>query len=223
MKRFLLVFIFGLIFLLSLVNFIFNAYSLRANFNQVRDKLMLVAASGALLIDADMLLSVPLVQSGEGTIEYRKISRELEKIKEANRFIKYAYIMLPADEPGFLQYVVDADPLPKIITAHCLTSLPGDKYDARNLPEMINAFNGPTADKKVARDAWGMFVSGYAPIRDAKGKAIAILGVDTDATLIEAMQKSTKRSGLAALFAGLFFLISFLSLRNQRKLNSLKS
>ena len=67
--------------------------------------------------------------------------------------------MTATDQPGILQYVVDADPLPQIITARCQTALPGDKYDARRFPEMMEAYFGASADQKVTFDNWGAFTS----------------------------------------------------------------
>jgi len=40
------------------------------------------------------------------------------------------------------------------------------------------AFDHPTADTEPATDKWGTWLSGYAPIRDKRGRAVAILGVD---------------------------------------------
>ena len=208
MRRFLWVSVFGLLFLVTLGNFAFYEYRLRNAFNETRERLILIAANAALCIDADELLKVPLEQSGEGTPEYQAISQKLIKVKQANPSLKYVYTMTATNQPGILQYLVDADPVPQIITARCPTALPGDKYDARGLPEMISAYDGPTADKKVTYDVWGAFISGYAPIRDSLGKTVAILGVDTDAAWVSVMQKKAMARGLLALFTGFLFLIS---------------
>jgi len=212
MKRFLWVFLGGLIFLAALLSFIFFAYRAENTFNKIRERLILIASNAAIGLDADELFNVPLVQRSEGTPEYMAVFHKLEKIKQSNPFIKYVYIMITTGKPGILQYVVDADPVPEIITAHCPTSLPGDKYDARNLPEMLQAFSGPTADKQITVDVWGVFISGYAPIRDTSGKTAAIIGVDTDAVFVRNMQKDAKLAGRIALLAGIFFLISLFTL-----------
>ena len=212
MKRFYLVFAFGLIFLAALGSFIFFEYRLNSTFNKIRERLILIASNAAISLDADEILKVPLTQRSEGTPEYMVVFRKLEKVKASNPGVKYVYIMTATDQPGILQYVVDADPVPQIITAHCPTSLPGDKYDSRNLPEMREAYSGPTADKRITTDAWGVFISGYAPIRDADGKTVAILGVDTDAVFVQDMQKNAKLASRIVLLAGLLFLVSLLTL-----------
>ncbi|MCX5696330.1 MAG: hypothetical protein NTW18_06760 [Candidatus Omnitrophica bacterium] len=212
MRRFLGVFLFALLFLTVLSNFLVYEHRLRNNFSETRERLMLIASNAALSIDAEDIFNIPLEQRSEGTPGYMVIYHKLVEIKKANPSIKYVYIMTTTGQPGILQYVVDADPVPQIITAHCPTSLPGDKYDARMFPEMMAAYNGPSADKKITTDVWGIFISGYAPIRDSEGRSVAILGVDSDASSMRDMQKGAKVRGKIALFAGILFLVSFITL-----------
>jgi len=208
-RRFLGVFLCGLLFLIALSSFIFCQFRLQDNFNQTRDRLMLIASNSAQAISADEVFNVPLEQRSEGTAEYLIVYQKLLKIKEVNPCVKYAYIMTSTNQPGILQYVVDADPVPQIITAKCPTALPGDRYDARRFPEMMNAYDKPSADKLITSDAWGTFISGYAPIVDTNGKSIAILGIDTDAAPIQVMQKRAKLAGQAVLVTGFLFVILF--------------
>jgi len=212
MKRFLVIFIAAILFLFAAGNFIFSQYRLENALQQTRERLMLIAANAALSIDVEVLQKIPLVQRGEGTLEYQSITDKLVLIKKINPTLKYVYIMTATDQPGIMQYVVDADPLPQIITARCTTALPGDKYDARELPELINAYDRPTADRKVSTDAWGTTISGYAPIQDIFGKSVGILGIDTDASWVDLMQKKISLSGRLALGAGFLFLLSFIIL-----------
>lgn len=213
MRKYFWIFLTMFIFLVTLVIFFICQHRFNSNFNQIRERLMLIASNAAISIDAREVQKIPLDQSSEGTPEYMIVYEKLLKIKEANPLIvKYAYIMTTTDQPYVLQYVADANPTPDIITARCPTSLPGDKYDASSLPELLNAYNGPSADKKITTDVWGSFISGYAPIRDIEGKAVAILGVDSDAAKIQIMQKDIKTAGIGVLLMGLLFFISFLTL-----------
>ena len=211
MKRFLWVILFLLLFSVVLGNYLVGEYRLREAFNKTRKQLMLIASNAALSIDAAELLKIPLEQRAEGTPEYEVVYQKLVKIKESNPSVKYAYTMVATEQPGILQYVVDADPAPEIITAGCPTALPGDKYDVHEIPEMINAYYGPSADKKITVDAWGVFISGYAPVRDSTGKTVAILGVDTDAAQMQAMQKKSKERLGKVLIPGILFLFSFVT------------
>ncbi|MFA5092910.1 MAG: hypothetical protein WC543_03080 [Candidatus Omnitrophota bacterium] len=213
MRRFIWILLTVFFILVALIIFLFSQYRFNSALNQTRQRLMLIATNAAISIDADQLQKIPLLQSSEGTPEYMVVYNKLVKIKEANpSFVKYAYIMTTTDQPYILQYIADADPTPQIITARCPTSLPGDKYDASLSPELLRAYDGPTAEKKITTDVWGTFISGYAPIRDLNGKSVAILGVDSDATALQAMQKDLKVTGTVVLIAGVVFLLSFLTL-----------
>ena len=152
MKRFLWVFLTLLLFWAALGNFIFCTYRLRDTFSQTREQLMSIASNAALYIDAQQLLEVPLQPDGDRRLAYRAIFGKLEKIKQTNPSLKYVYIMMTTDQPGILQYVVDADPAPQVITASSPSALPGDKYDARALPKMLKAYSEPAADKKIPSD-----------------------------------------------------------------------
>lgn len=59
------------------------------------------------------------------------------------------------------------------------TARPGDLFDASPFPELLLGFEGPTADRNFdLTDQWGVALSGYAPVADEAGRAIAVLGVD---------------------------------------------
>jgi len=47
---------------------------------------------------------------------------------------------------------------------------------------MLASFNGPKVDTNLSSDAWGKFLSAYAPIFDKNNKPVAILGIDIDAS-----------------------------------------
>lgn len=206
MKRFLPVIIAAVLLFTALGNLFLHKRRFQAAFSSLRQELMLIASNAALSIDAAQLRKVPLEQSGESSDAYQEISDKLIRIKQTNLLLKYVYILTATTNPGILQFVVDADPLPNVITARSPTSLPGDQYDARRVPEMINAYDGPSADKDVLRDAWGIFLSGYAPIRDSGGDTVAIIGVDADATFLQIMKNNIGISGRIALFTGLLFI-----------------
>lgn len=181
MKRSLWIFIFLALFVAALGNFLFFEHILNKGLNDAREKLILIASSASRLIDADTLLKIPLRQDADKTPEYKAIFNVLERIKNANPSVKYIYIMAPTDKAGVFQYIVDADPLPDIVTAKSPTSFSGDEFDAKGVPGMLKAYDGPSADENLVIDAWGVTLTGYAPIYDNSRKVVAILCVDMDA------------------------------------------
>jgi len=65
-------------------------------------------------------------------------------------------------------------------------------------PEMLAAFSGPTADREInVLDQWSVALSGYAPIFDAKGNAVAIVGVDVKSDELALTFRQIDRTFLA--------------------------
>jgi methyl-accepting chemotaxis protein len=211
MRRLLLIVVCALVFLGALGHVLFDEYVRSEKFQDARERLMLVASNAAPSIDAGTLLDIPLRMDGDKSQEYKTIFDSLLKVKEANPFIKYIYIMTSTDQPGVMQYIVDADPLPEIITAKGERAFPGDTYQVQGFPEMLDAFRGPRADKALATDGWGTTLSGYAPIRDETGRAVAILCIDMDAGPLVALQKKAGKTSIVFWSVVLFLLIVILA------------
>jgi HD-GYP domain-containing protein (c-di-GMP phosphodiesterase class II) len=70
---------------------------------------------------------------------------------------------------------------------------------------MLKDFTAPSADQELQSDAWGVTLSGYAPIFGKDGNAVAILGVDILANDIERMQQEIKRRMAVVLLSGVLF------------------
>ncbi len=208
MKKYILMFGFGLFFILALYNILSYEYALRASLEGLRGKLKATAVNASRAVDADTLLKIPLKTDADKTQEYKVVYDILSDVKQRQPVIKYIYIMTMTDEPGILQYVVDADPLPEIATAKGPTSFSGDKYDARDVPALLDAYKGPSADEKLIVDNWGASLSGYAPVYDRNGKPVAILGVDMDASHLKKTQAMTERLLVIVWITGILFLIS---------------
>jgi len=196
-------FILAILFSAGAGNFILYKYSLDSQFNQLRDKLKIIAQVSALGIDANELTKIPLNPEGVKSGSYKVVAGKLKEIKESNLLIKYIYAMARTDKAGILQFVADPDPVFNSKKGLKVTAYPGDEYDARSFPQMFDAFYAPVADKKLGNDEWGMFLSGYAPIRNRQGDTIAILGVDISANDVYLSRLGLYRRGFAVLILGL--------------------
>ena len=203
------VLILSLFFVMSLSNFLIYRFSWNAQFNQLRERLMMIAQTAALNIDADLLAQVPLSVEGIHSDAYKTIARQLKRIKDANMRLTYIYTMAKTKVPGILQFVVDPEPVTRDQNKKVLTSYPGDEYDARRFPEMLDAFTQASADKELGVDQWGVILSGYAPIKNAEGKTVGILGVDMLAEDVHAIQKEVDRRAIFVLIVGIIVSIGF--------------
>ena len=89
-----------------------------------------------------------------------------------------------------------------------MTSYPGDRYDAGRFPGMLKGFSGPSADKKLERDEWGITLSGYAPIKDSNNNPVAVLGVDITADSVYLTQKEIERRAVFVLIVGMIISLA---------------
>ncbi len=160
-------FVFSLLFVAMLGNFILLKYSLKSQFGQLRDKLKVIAQTAVLLIDSSQLSDIPLNPEGVNNPSFRNIATQLLRIKQANSVIRYIYVMTKTDKPGIYQFVVDPDALMGKIAKFREASYPGVKYNAQRFPEMLKAFDGPSVDTKLVVDEWGKLLSGYAPFQSS--------------------------------------------------------
>ncbi|MDD4319007.1 MAG: HAMP domain-containing sensor histidine kinase [Candidatus Peribacteraceae bacterium] len=158
---------------------------------RLKSELRQTAAVAALRIDAETIAGI---RDGD-TVEapaLRAVTRQLLEIKRTSPLFRSAYIMRRTDDPLTLAFVSDADMLEPFGTLdrngdgalgedeqHPFV---GERYDIREVPALQSrAFLEPTTDEAFTTDQWGTVMSGYAPVRDTRGKAVAVLGIDMDA------------------------------------------
>lgn len=196
----------SLLFVAAFSDLLIYRTSLKSQFEQLRKNLMAITEISSLLVDADTLSSVPLNKQGVNSPQYKSIAEKLLQIKKANPEILFIYTMAPTVKDGVWQFVVDPEPKPKD-NRQSVSSYPGDKYDVSRFPDMSKAFEGASADKKLMVDEWGVTLSGYAPIRDENGRAIAILGIDISAKDVYDMEKELNRRSLVVLAFGILISI----------------
>ena len=195
------------ILVISLNNFIIYKLSVDAQISQLRENLMVVAQTAALMVDGDMISQIPLDRSGVDTAQYKTISRSLSKVKAANPSIKYIYTMKKSDEKWIWKFIVDPDPSASGSSSGRATAYPGDPYDARRCPEIMKALNLPSADKTFTYDEWGHFLSAYAPIRDGRGNVVAALGVDMLAKDVSDLRRGIYNRTVLILIFGILISV----------------
>jgi len=198
---------FSILFVAFLSYALVHHVSAEFQFQQLRKSLMAVAQTASLLIDGDTLKTIPLNKEGINSEAYQKIMRELQRVKSANPKILYIYTMARTKDSGIWKFIVDLDPVVKNTGNRDLTSFPGDIYDVSQSPGIEKALQGPSADEKLIRDEWGVTLSGYAPIRDKSGRAVAVLGMDISAQDVFDMEHKLNQRTLIVLAFGILLSI----------------
>jgi methyl-accepting chemotaxis protein len=152
--------------------------------NQSKSQTKSVAAMAAATVDGDML---DRIQKGdEGGKEYAVILEQLRNFLQDDD-IDYIYTMRLVDNE--LQFVVDAD-----AEDAAAIGTPYERYDTVDM-----AFQGNiTVDDEVTSDEWGHAYSGFAPIYNAAGKIVGVVGVDCSVASIEKQSAAMARKVVIA-------------------------
>ena len=200
-----LVLILAMIFVAVLNNLLVYQFDLASRFEQLRESLMTIAKTATVSVDAGNLGKIPLTAVGKQSPAYQQIAGKFFKILEQNESIRYIYVLAKTDTPAELRFLLDVESPKQHFDRKRTTALPGDLYDASRFPQMIRGFTEAAADRKLHEDAWGVTLSGYAPIRDLTGKTIAVLGVDVMADDVSAMRRAVGSRVVAVSLAGVVF------------------
>jgi serine phosphatase RsbU (regulator of sigma subunit) len=203
--------------------FFIYSYATDFQFDQLRKKLISVARLAASNVDPLVLSEVPLVKEGKESRQYKEIESALCAVKEIVPSIKYIYVLKKAPQAkGVLIFMVSIEAMD---ARDDTVSYPGDVYDASRFPEMLKGFEAATADKAFTTDAWGDFLSAYAPIKDRVGRPFAVLGVDMAADDVKKLQSGIRSRFIAALCGGLVLSVLlgvFISVGVSRQIRALR-
>lgn len=180
----------AIVFSLGISDLLIYEYSNTKQFQQLRHKLKVIAHTASLLIDGNSLKNIPLNKDGVNTPQYKTIADGLMKIGSADPAIAYVYVLKKTDKKDKLQFIIDLQT--KSGVSKKPPALPGEIYDVSSSPELVEAFISPMADNDLVPDEWGVFLSGYSPVRDSQGNVIAILGVDIAAEDVYNLKKEIR-------------------------------
>lgn len=112
---------------------------------------------------------------------------EADQTKPAYTELIRLFAAVGADEPQFVSiYALRPTAKKNILSFAADYTAPGrqapakvgEEYDASQAAGLMAGLERPTVDDKFTRDKWGTVLSGYAPVRDREGKAVAVVGVD---------------------------------------------
>lgn len=115
-------------------------------------------------------------------------SSKRQPMNETNpNLIRYAYILaqIPGSEKDMVQFIADADydhfdyNQNGVVDPSEEPTPPGTLFNVSEFKSLQKAFSGTVAaDSAYTEDAWGVLISGYAPIKNSRGEVIGVLGLD---------------------------------------------
>lgn len=175
---------------------------------EIREGLQTSATLSAMQISATDVEAVRGLQDRTKP-EYVRLVQSLNSLRKNIPDARFTYIFRKTAQANTVAFVADGDALSSEteldfnkngkIDSDEEPGLPGELYDVSDLPEL----QGPAFEKatvgNVYVDQWGALLSGFAPIKDANGKTVAVLGIDMRADQYAAASQS--------IFSPLSFLI----------------
>ena len=129
---------------------------------------------------------------------YRDTLDKMRRVRRTNPDIAFLYVMRRADD-NTVSFVVDSDETEQ-------QAKPGQPY-ADVVAEMLEGFHQPVVDNELYEDQWGVFLSGYAPVRNGEGRYL--VGIDMRADEVRNNLRELRLTGLASLFASILLALVF--------------
>jgi HAMP domain-containing protein len=128
---------------------------------------------------------------------YKETLTTLRRLRRSNPDIAFLYIM--RQEGGKIFFVVDSDETER-------QAMPGREYTEKP-KAMSDAFYDPSVDDRPNRDEWGVFLSGYSPLRNGEGEYL--IGIDMRADEVDQKMKQLQMAGLLSLVGSLLLALVF--------------
>lgn len=175
-------------------------FYVRAMDNLMRSLQSRLQNSAALLSETlDARELEPIQSAGDVHLDaYRETLEKVRRVRRTNPDVAFIYVMRRADD-GAVSFVVDSDETDAQAT-------PGTLYGDL-VPEMMEGFHSPVVDQELNEDEWGVFLSGYAPLRNGGGRYL--VGIDMRADEVQHFLRELRLTGLASLFASILLALLF--------------
>ncbi len=221
-----------LVFALVAGGFTFWLYQSNRSINlqRMKDRVMAIAATGALQFD-EKDLAVLKQEEDYKKPQWAKVNSQLKKIRLSNVDIIYTYLLRKTEaDSAKLEFVGESDstnPYANIDsdltndidqngdgkvdgspTGGDYLSWPGQPY-LDPPTESFDGFLEVTTNKDFYEDQWGRVITAYAPIKNQSGSTVAVLAVDMQASKLKDMTNKT----FVPLYSFLVLFICFVLAR----------
>jgi len=186
-------------------------YNTRNLFRETQETLKQVAVNAAGNIPVDEHEKI-VTADDDKTMAYAEIVERFNAMMDGNPRIDDIYTLRPTSAQGIFTFVVAGQETADTngdgtVDQSEVRPAVGETYDAKKFPRLIEGLSAPAADDAVTVDKWGSWVSGYAPVKDATGKVVAVLGVDYSAAVIDSQHLELIQSLLLVDLTLLPFLL----------------
>lgn len=190
---------------------LFTSFVMATGDRLERDRILSLARTAAATLESPRIAALQGTPADIGAAGFDGVRDELRRARDVNPDFRFVYLMRPAGEQ--LVFLADAE-----APESADYSGPGDVYDGPS-DELWRVFRTGTPEiQPPFQDRWGYWVTAIAPVRDASGTVIAILGMDVRADSWYATQARYRAFALAICSLLLALIVLFtLGLHLQRR------
>ena len=171
------------LFVLLLMGVAFYEVGVRHQVRALQSRLRTAAVTLSHQIRPEAVLALN-VSADRDRPEYRELLALFRDVAADEPQFVSIYVLRPTDRADMLAFAADF-----VIPGRASPAAVGEEYDRRQARSLDAAFLRPTVEDEFTTDRWGTVLSGYAPIRDASGKAIAVVGVDVSEADVRALKR----------------------------------
>ncbi|MGB5831021.1 MAG: diguanylate cyclase [Thiohalocapsa sp.] len=175
-----------------------GTYFYFSSLQRLTESIQLRLESSAALIgqitDAGELETIRDAPDHEGPI-YERSLKLLRNLARTNSDIAFMYVMRQSG--GRVFFVLDSDESE-------LQALPGREY-TDHTPALMRGFQHPSVDDQVYEDEWGIFISGYSPLRNGNGEYL--VGLDMRADELNRKLEAIRLAGALSLIGSILLAL----------------
>ncbi len=185
------------------------------------ERILSLARTAAATLESPRIAALRGSTDDIGSAGFDGVRDELRRARDVNPDFRFVYLMREID--GAMVFLADAES-----PESADYSAPGDVYDGPSEElHRVHASGKPEVQPPY-QDRWGHWVTAIAPVRDADGRIVAILGMDVRAdawltTLARYRAFATTISALGLLLVALFTLGLHLQKRAAGRLAALNA
>lgn len=185
--------------------FIIYGEASRLIFEEIRSKIYSLVINSEQLINREDLKEVIKSRGDPSSAAYQTVRKELLNIRDLNRpsdiFVEYVYILKRAPHSDRYYFVMDLGASSEEGLSY------GEAYSSRiQIPPGISK---PFVAAHIYSDEWGTWLTGYAPLYDADGNHLGLLGMDVRTKEIYSELETLLLYGLIAFVISLFVAVIF--------------
>lgn len=173
---------------------------------ELASKVVAISSTAAALIDIESLKTLTGTPVDENTPAYKHLVDQLRRARNNNQsfnvFVKYLYVIKPdPSDPTRFIFVVDAEENPLVVTH------PGDLVPFSETNQLLRHENKKWATPNYYSDPWGIWLTGFTPIRDENGHYLGTMAADISAADIQKELNKIFYYGIAGLMGAILLAL----------------